>query len=102
MLQNVVFHHFAHEAIYRTANRRDETQHIGALGLGCERALEGLDLAAYAAHAGDQLGFFTDHVHVSLNSIGEVYYRGSRAAPRARPTQCVSHWRMAQNETKAT
>jgi hypothetical protein len=66
----VVFHHFAHQAIYSAANRGDETQYIGTLGFGCERALNGLDLAAYAAHTGYQLGFLSDSVgHLVSPSI---------------------------------
>lgn len=51
LVLQVDLHHFAHQAICRTANRGNLLQDCHAGFAGLQRALEGLDLAADAAYA---------------------------------------------------
>jgi len=59
---DVVFHHLRHEAIHGAARRGNELQHLGALDLSLESALDRFNLAAQAAHAIEELALLSDGV----------------------------------------
>ncbi|MNT95425.1 hypothetical protein D3C72_2373030 [compost metagenome] len=52
------FHHFGHQPVDRTADRRDLLQHRRALGPAFQRPVQRIALAADAAHAGQDLLLF--------------------------------------------
>lgn len=58
LVLQVDLHHFAHQAICRTANRGNLLQDCHAGFAGLQRALEGLDLAADAAYATERPFFY--------------------------------------------
>jgi hypothetical protein len=55
---NVVLHDLGHEAVHGTARGSDEVHDLSAASLTFERAFDGFHLAADAADAVQQLGFF--------------------------------------------
>jgi hypothetical protein len=59
---NVIFHHFRHETVHGAASGRDELQHLGALDLPLQSALNRFNLAAQAAHAIEELALLSDGV----------------------------------------
>jgi hypothetical protein len=59
---NVIFHHLRHEPIHGAASGGDELQHLGALDLPLQSALDRFNLAAQAAHAIEELALLSDGV----------------------------------------
>jgi hypothetical protein len=57
---NVVLHHLRHEPVHGAARGGDELQHLGALDLALQRALDRFNLAAQAAHTIEELILFSD------------------------------------------
>ncbi len=57
---DVVFDDFRHQAGHGAAHAGDQVHDLFAAGFAVERALDRLDLAADAAHAGQQLLLFAD------------------------------------------
>ena len=62
MKADVILHDLGHEAVHRAARGSDEVHDLGAAPFTRERALQGLDLTANAAHAVQQLGFFLNRM----------------------------------------
>ena len=69
MHPDVIFDHFAHQAVDRAPRGRDELQDVGTAELLFERALDRLDLSADAPHAVQELGFLSDGMGHRGNSI---------------------------------
>src|SRR6516225_11717614 len=59
MTPDVVLNHFRHQAVHRPPDRGDDLQHVGTAYFGFKRPLYCFDLPPNAAHAGEELGFFT-------------------------------------------
>lgn len=62
MYADVIFDHFAHKAVDRASDPRDELKDIGAADFLLQRSLDGLDLPANAPHAVEKLRFLSDGV----------------------------------------
>jgi hypothetical protein len=59
---DVVFDHLRHQARDRPANASDQVHNALAASFGFKPALDGIDLAADATHARQQLLFFANSV----------------------------------------
>ena len=60
MRADVVFDHLRHQPGHGAARAGDQVHDLLAAGLAIERALDGLDLAADAAHAREEFLLFAD------------------------------------------
>src|SRR5690606_32129977 len=86
-LAQVAFQHARHQPVDRAAHGGDLLQHRAAFGTGLQRALERVELAADAAHAGqDALFLFgaVGHGIVNAQYSPPVYRAGTEKHPPAR------------------
>jgi hypothetical protein len=68
---DVVLEDLGHQAVDAAAHVGKQHENVGAVVAGGERALDGVDLAADALDAGDELLFFlVDVGHFSLYNLG--------------------------------
>ena len=62
MEANVILHNLRHEAIDRTAHRRNQMKNVSAADFLLKRTLHGLDLPTDATHTFQELGLLADRV----------------------------------------
>jgi hypothetical protein len=81
MHADVIFDHFAHQAVDRAPRGRDELQHVGTADFLLKRPLDGLDLSPNAPHAIQEFGFLSDGMGHGGNSSFECNVAEARVAP---------------------
>ena len=72
MLADVTLEDVRHQAVHRAARRRDQSQHLAAIGFGVQSAAECFDLPTNASDPVSQSFLVADGV-----SHGDQYSRGT-------------------------
>jgi hypothetical protein len=71
VIQDVILHQFAHQAVDGAAGGGQPLQDVGAVGVLFQTAKDGFQLADNFLGAGNEFNFFANNVRHSLTTLGE-------------------------------